>query len=144
MTCAKALLFGIALAGCLRTTQDLAPFPCADDGTCPMGMTCTQQVGCATDCNLFDPELTRLGSTDESCQLALDRSGAIVSVYVPLSFASSPEPCSSDDSCYDGYACDLAATPLVCRDLCDDAHPCNSGQACTPRGNLPAHGGVCL
>ena len=35
-----AMTLPLVAAGCLKSLDDLAPFPCADDGTCPDGFGC--------------------------------------------------------------------------------------------------------
>ena len=47
----------VVVAGCAKSTTDLYPFPCAEDGTCPVdgeirGLVCDGNFGCVLQCDV--------------------------------------------------------------------------------------------
>ncbi|MDP2339493.1 MAG: hypothetical protein Q8O67_00935 [Deltaproteobacteria bacterium] len=143
-------------AGCARKLEELAPFPCGVDGTCPARFACTA-LGCLEldACDVVD---------DVDCGPGRKCTGIVdLSVAARRSFCvaladgadQDGEACSftagvsGDDTCDEELACDFF-DPLdftnadgACRAFCGRDVDCSSG-LCVGLGFADERGGRCL
>ncbi len=142
-----ALLAIVLAAACAPSLSDLAPFPCATDGTCPSSFNCDMSTmecvstssGCTTACQA--PFVCNGGT----CACPTPAGGGTCDVFPPCGCsptetcshpnATTPEfcesagstpfyaPCTLDSDCVAGAAC----VDDVCEPPCAASSDCTSG-----------------
>jgi hypothetical protein len=114
-------VLGVAAASaCSQTLSELAPFPCAQDNSCPAGLTCVAGVGCTTGV-LYDQACGDGGSpcAEGKC---------VAGLCLPS--------CQTGPACDPGRVCSYPPlppnqTPSVASCILDcSATPCPSGLSC--------------
>jgi len=105
-------------AGCLASLDELTPFPCAADGTCPAGLVCRAEVGCTP------------ATVDTPCDATTDcrPAGAGASCRHGLCVL----PCGTDARCPADRICSQVASGGVCLARCDEEGGCPAGLSCQP------------
>jgi hypothetical protein len=113
------LLGGIAIA-CAERLEDLAPFPCANDGTCPPSYSCIKDVGCKRGSTLDRAcEPRGAGCAEGTCVggICARHCGPSDRVCDPGRICSYPPPgesaplahclldCTTTDTCPEGLEC---------------------------------------
>jgi hypothetical protein len=145
-----AMLLGFG--GCFFSGLiDLAPFPCATDGTCPDTFTCLQGLGCTplVDCNLMQQSC----DSDSKCAVVLDSAGqsqiACVNATGTRALGESCERSAVGiDDCAAALFCNAGLSPdgkFVCRRYCDASETsaaCGQGEACAQPFSLDY--GICV
>lgn len=116
-----AVACGLLVAGwiaCAPRLEDMTPFPCANDGTCPLGLSCTPGVGCVR------------ASLDSPCGPSTDCSGAGATCTLGLCTIG----CDEKRPCAPGHVCSAPASAGtgVCTPDCTAAAPCPPGLSCRP------------
>lgn len=136
---AFALSFVALGAACLPSLEDLTPFPCAQDTSCPRGLSCTPGVGCVT------------ASLDSPCVVgATNCAGAGEAASCALGLCTIG--CDERRTCPAGHVCSApaAAGAGVCVPDCAANQACPPGLTCRPlgfetaKGCLGAGGGAAL
>ena len=110
------MVSALGLPGCLRTLDELTPFPCAKDQSCPDGLVCMPGIGC-TEVQL-----------DAPCSPATDCSAAGEGVVCELGLCE--QRCAADRSCPEGRVCSLRLAGGVCLADCGAGQDCPAGLAC--------------
>jgi hypothetical protein len=135
-------------AACAKSLASLAPFPCADDNTCPEGFACgsipdasTPQctmvcdaglTGCQGEClNLMGDDPANCGGCGVACA-----EGAVCCRGQCAVLSSDPSHCGSCDTACEGKKscvekkCECLSTETVCSGVCadldTDPHHCGS------------------
>lgn len=115
-----ALACVVAVHACAKTARDLAPFPCANNLTCPEGLACVG--GKCTQ-----------GQIDAICTTGDDPSdcgpGARCSATTGIGVCG--EPCTSD-TCQQGRICSDSVNGS-CLINCNDGAPCPNNMVCKTR-----------
>ncbi|MHB8874294.1 MAG: hypothetical protein ACYC8T_11455 [Myxococcaceae bacterium] len=107
-----ALALLSALAGCAKDLSELAPYPCALDQTCPLGLVCVPGVGCTA------AKLDGLCSAETDCTQA---GGACrLGICAP----------SCEPACPEGRVCAKAGEGEACAVECGDGGACPAGLEC--------------
>lgn len=126
MALRRGIAFGVGLltlaVACLPSLDDLTPFPCADDGTCPRGLSCTPTVGCvkATLASPCVAGVTNCAGAGEgaSCALGLCTIGCDERRTCPAQHVCSAAAAAGAGVCVPDCAADQACPPgLTCRPL---------------------------
>jgi len=114
-----------ALGGCTRDYKDLAPFPCAADGTCPGGLSC-QKSTCVVP-RLDSPCLEEPSYLDGGTDCSGAADGGVCALGVCTT------RCSSSSACPIGRVCSLGklSADSVCLFDCGRGQACPAGTACT-------------
>jgi len=162
----------LLLAACAEDPLALAPFPCADDGSCPAALTCAAGLGddgggvCLPECtSSVDCEdgwrCAAVGAAnacmEECTPFGTDCVGATTCRIEPASDEGYTATClavsaghgmlgacDSSLDCPGNASCARAseAEPFTCRPHCDPTHACRRDMTCQPL--LPSGAGVCL
>jgi hypothetical protein len=127
------LAFGFGLltlaAACLPSLEDMTPFPCADDGSCPRGLSCTPTVGCVR------------ATLDSPCVVgATNCAGAGEGASCALGLCTIG--CDERRTCPTAHVCSApsAAGAGVCVPDCAANQACPPGLTCRPLGFETAKG----
>jgi hypothetical protein len=135
----------ILILSCAPSLEELAPFPCADDGTCPEPLLCASEMICLVSepCNIHKDDCPR-GS----------KCAVIFTSETDRAFQCVPEEgdgtdgdeCSREyqgaDDCAPGFYCSPIGV-LSCRRMCFGENDCTVDTACSLFGYDPDVG-VCL
>src|SRR5262249_20117243 len=127
--CVSVGIVALVLAACIPQLEDMTPFPCANDGTCPSGLSCTQGVGCVRAA-LDSPCVS--GVTN--CSTAGE--GATCTLGICTVACDEKRPCGSGHVC----SAPLAAGTGVCVADCTADSACPQGLSCRPLGHDNASG----
>lgn len=130
-------LFAALASACLSAPE--RPYPCAQDGSCPNGDVCAEDVGCIQpdDCNAGS---ACTGSGDR-CALFHTPFGLYLTACVApaASPAGDGAPCTRGsagiDDCGNGATCDAMLGSdgvATCKKLCASAGECGTNEACIP------------
>jgi len=141
------LAFASILAlGCYSGLTNLAPFPCADDGTCPNGLickggSCTCPLSCDSTCVDPDVDAANCGGCGQSCATSCV-SGQCQNACTLFSTAG----CPSGDTCAVAFHADDVLWGTICRSTgtvaahqpCDttNAGECGTGLECVSTGDV--------
>jgi hypothetical protein len=121
----RAAAILLALVACAKSADELSPFPCALDGSCPGGLACVQGT-CAA------PELDALCTTgDDPTDCSAAAAGAICAVRGSGALGAA---CTKNADCLSGM-CASDGTTLRCSQACNVSSPnCPTGFACLSAG----------
>lgn len=141
---AAALLLGW-VPGCFSGLDDLAPFPCAENGECPVDYACDASGNCVPTPDCFDGSIceaqcvdTRTdedhcGACGNACSAELSCCGGQC-----LDLSVSDEHCGEcGNMCVGGSFCEASA----CR--CPDEIPLSCGETCIDPATNADHCGAC-
>ncbi len=117
------------LLACIPSIEDLTPFPCANDGTCPRGLSCTPTVGCVRAA-IDSPCVA--GQTD--CAGAAN--GAVCELGLCTVACDERRPCAAGRTC----SVPASAGEGVCALACTPESACPPGLSCRPLGYGDAMG----
>lgn len=115
-------LLALWLVGCAKELSELQPFPCAKDGTCPGGLSCIPNLGCA------QPQVDTPCTRATRCDLAAPGAQCTFGVCAPeCGGATSPSR-----GCGNGRVCSHASAPGACLLDCGGGQSCPGGLVCKP------------
>jgi hypothetical protein len=144
------LVVALVAIACAKDLDSLAPFPCAEDGTCPSGFDCTaqkqcvtpptcsgQETDCAGVCLQTASDAKNCGSCGKSCPdsevccggsccASASCCGAIGSQSCVLDFQSDAKNCSRCDNACPSYdvcesgTCTCEPPNMACSSGCSD------------------------
>jgi hypothetical protein len=123
------VILGLVVIACIPSLEDLASFPCANDGSCPRGLSCTPGRGCVR------------ASIDSPCVAGhTDCEGAQQGSICALGLCT--VPCDERRPCAAGHTCSSppSAGEGACTPTCGDDESCPPGLACRPLGYGNARG----
>jgi hypothetical protein len=129
---AKIVFVGVCLVlgfACIPSLDDLERFPCANDGSCPRGLSCTPGVGCVRAA-IDSPCI--VGQTN--CASA--GQGATCALGLCTVACDERRPCGSGHTC----SSPPSAGEGVCTPTCGEDGSCPPGLTCRPLGYENARG----
>jgi hypothetical protein len=152
---ALVILLGITLAttGCAKSAEDLSPFPCAEDHTCPGTLVCAgDECLPHTACDVLHQDCA--DEERDRCTVVPWMDGDQVAECVP-STGSIPEhgPCTGADTgrdgCQSGFYCFNAFAPKgagTCIRLCLSDADCRDNTNCVHVFTAPSASevGLCI
>jgi hypothetical protein len=117
------------LASCAESADELTPFPCASDQTCPAGLACVGDV-CATA--ELDALCTR-GDDPTNCAAADPNAVCAIhpSSHLTAALGACEVPCAP--GCPFGRSCSSQGPDGMCLVDCTDDTGCPPNTVCTPR-----------
>jgi hypothetical protein len=118
------------LVSCAESADELSPFPCANDKTCPAGLACVGDV-------CMDAQLDALCTTgDDPTNCAAAGPNAVCAVRpadrnAAIALGACEVPCAP--GCPSGRACSSQGQGGMCLVDCTDDSACPPNTVCTPR-----------
>ena len=111
-----SVLTAFSGASCAKSLDELAPYPCPNNGVCPDGLACVPETGCVT------PFLGVPCVSSAVCQ----------SIGATCFLGACTQPCAADGSCAGGFQCVYknGAGTGTCVPQCGGDGSCSFGLAC--------------